>query len=151
MTRDELWKEIQDEARNLIAKINLINNFKDLDKVDFGYGERWHWYTSKKVNQETDSDKIHLHVSRDCGCCADAGYYVTPFITIDEINLYASPIKCNIGDGLLYGDGIEPNTYRFIKYEEYGYSDAIIKKIEDYLAENPPIQSEDGDDDDSDI
>lgn len=150
MTRDELRRSLVAEDADLKARMKLFMTFEDLDVVNSNpnfptYGKSW--YTSKFVNEETDIDKIHLTISRGCGCCPDSPYYATPYVTIEGINLYGTPIRCPMGAGLSNGSGIEPDDNRFKRFVDYGYSDTIVEKIEKYLAENPPIPCYDEDDD----
>lgn len=48
------------------------------------------------------------------------------------------------------GEGIEPSERRFDRYKEFGYSDTIIKVIEDYLNKYPPIYYSDDENDEDD-
>lgn len=152
MTREALQKSLLEEDANLKARFNLFNLYKDLDLVGAGHGRAW--YTSKEINEETGPDKVSIQINRSCGCCPDAIVYASPYCTVEGINVYATPIKCTIGEGLTYGSGIDPYPSRFNKYKEYGYSEDIIERIEHYLTENPPVRYEDeneyGDEEESD-
>ena len=145
MTRDELKQSLLQEEANIKARLKLFDTFEDLEVVSFARNQIG--YGTKFVNGIATPETIQLRTERGCGCCSDSPYYVSPFIKIYGINVYALPVNIYIGDGLYFGSGIEPYEGRIKIYEKALFSEAIIEKIENYLAQHPPIYDIDEDND----
>jgi hypothetical protein len=78
-----------------------------------------------------------------CGCCSDSVVYARAYLQEDGIRVYASPLNLEIGVNNEYGSGIYPSPY-----DASHLSEEVQEKISGYLAENPPIDYEDEDEED---
>ena len=145
MNHEELGMALLKEKERADLLISLFNSTPDLDRAEL---KGQYIYASKRVNDVTDSNLIKLWITRDCGCCPDCNYYVYPYCDIEGVEVFASLSRCLIGAGLMHGSGIEPSERRFDRYRDFGYSDTIVKVIEDYLDNSPPIYYSDDDDED---
>ena len=74
--------------------------------------------------------------------------YMLYHILQQTISIYAKANDCAIGEGGSSFYGIRPYESRFKKYEEYGFSKAVITKIEQFLAINSPVPYDDDEDED---
>lgn len=93
MNHEELGKALLKEKERSELLIDLFNSTPDLDRVEIK-GE--HIYTSKRVNDATDSNLIKLRITSDCGCCPDCNYYVYPYCDIKGVNVFASRIDASL-------------------------------------------------------
>ena len=129
------------------AEYRLSFRFHDLQKIKRN-GD--YYLVSSDVNKAENYKKIYLWTYKSCGCCQDAVIYALPYIIVDDINIYAKADGCAIGEGGSSFYGIMPYESRFKKYEEYGFSRAVITKIEQFLAINSPVPYDDDEDEDED-
>ena len=118
----DLLEKIQKQQNELDKIKKLIELFPDLrENVD-------RWKNVKYASKSANKLCTDYHIRFSCGCCADAGRLLCPFVETEFGRVYSDPVEFWIGQKDL--DSLNENWQQQLKDAEI--PQAIIEKLESH-------------------
>jgi len=121
----------------------LLEVYPDLNE----HSDRWSrkYLCSKQVNAKATG----VFFRHSCGCCSDSPLYAMPYLETEHgSRVYSAPTEFCIGEKNGYGTGERPDDGWEKIMREAGISQTAIDLTSKYLADNPPVDFDDDDDED---
>ena len=136
----EFIDDLRKQEANIQAKMALCEEFPDLHITR----DRWRKerLSAKSANALCDD----VWFNHNCGCCADSPLQAWPHVKRGELRIHSDPACFMIGERNAWGYGEKPWDNWEKKLREAGINEGVISKIEAFLAEHPPKEWEDDDD-----
>ncbi len=118
---DQLLKE----KEKIESEIDLISKLKDRFPDLTTHTDRWKnvKYMSVKANSEVDN----VHTYHSCGCCNDAAYLASPFLTVNGVRIHSNPCEFYLGDKSYDGHNFTSNST--FEMEKHNINQIVIDKV----------------------
>jgi hypothetical protein len=130
-------KQEQEYLKQITA---LSEEFSDLCESSL----RW---AKVLCSEQVNNMAVDVEFRHSCGCCPGAAIYAMPYVDRGEHRVYANPPQMFIGESATFGYGEIPEPEWEKEVRSYNVTDAVVKKIKKYFADNPETNfSDEGDD-----
>ena len=128
-------RKLKDAGKKATILESLLAKFPDLSI----HTNRW---DKQRYSSALANDKVtDVDISHNCGCCSDSPLEVWPFLEIDGVRVYSSPIPFYVGER--DGIGERPNIGWENELKEASIADIVIQKVAKYFADHPPYDDDD--------